>query len=218
VQGSGSSAIFMALVQGNVEEQQMHFRFAIAAFVLGAVLTGCGGEGHHDQRTLAPPTGRFELTVAADEPSSAALVRAAGSFDENRHRFSLVTELAGPIAGIDGHLAIIATTDSIYVNCPYLARLLGATTTWISVRGDAGAILRSTILDPLHVIDAVLHRDRLVGRTTMRFADGPEGGGAVVSVEYFDVGAPVVIDPPAADQVTDETETFNRLYGGTTGG
>ena len=52
----------------------------------------------------------------------------------------------------------------------------------------------------------------------MRFADGSEGGSALVSLEYFDVGAPVVIEPPAADQVTDETDAVNRLFGGTTGG
>jgi hypothetical protein len=52
----------------------------------------------------------------------------------------------------------------------------------------------------------------------MHFADGSDEGSVLVSVEYFDVGAPVLIDPPAADQVTDETDAFDRLFGGPTGG
>ena len=55
----------------------------------------------------------------------------------------------------------------------------------------------------------------------MRFADGSEEserGSALVSVEYFDIGVPVVIEPPAAGVVTDETDAVNRLFGGTTGG
>jgi hypothetical protein len=48
----------------------------------------------------------------------------------------------------------------------------------------------------------------------MRFAGGGNEGGVLVSLEYFDVGAPVAIEPPAADQVTDETDAVNRLFGG----
>jgi hypothetical protein len=51
----------------------------------------------------------------------------------------------------------------------------------------------------------------------VRFA-GDSGAGVVVSLVYIDAGTPVVIEPPAAAQVTDETDAFNRLFGGTTGG
>jgi hypothetical protein len=52
----------------------------------------------------------------------------------------------------------------------------------------------------------------------MRFSDAPEDGGVVLSIEYFDVGAPVVIEPPAAEKLTDETDAVDRLFGGRTGG
>ena len=143
---------------------------------------------------------------------------ATGAFDDDRHRFSLRTESSGFVPGLDGPVSVVSTPGALFVDCPYLTRLLGAPTKWISVRGGDNESLRASIIDPLLVFDAVGRDDGLVRRTTMRFADGSEEGSALVSLEYFDVGAPVVIEPPAADQVTDETDAVNRLFGGTTGG
>jgi hypothetical protein len=51
----------------------------------------------------------------------------------------------------------------------------------------------------------------------MRFAGGADGGGADVSLEFFDIGATVDIEPPAAAEVTDETAEVNRLFAATGG-
>ena len=105
----------------------------------------------------------------------------------------------------------------MFIDCPYLTRLLGVPTKWIKVSGESGELIRTSFIDPLRLLGGV-SRDGLVPRTTMRFAGGANEGGALVSLEYFDIGAPVVIEPPAADQVTDETAAVKRLFGGTTGG
>jgi hypothetical protein len=196
----------------------MRYRFALAAFVLIQVVMACGGDHRHDERTIERPTGRFEMTIVADPPTQEVSLRATGSFDDERHLYSVVTEFSAFVPGIDGPVAIVATPDAVFVDCPYLTRLLGVTTRWIVVRGTASERLRSAIIDPLGLLDAVRIRDGLVRRTTMRFADGSGESSALVSLEYFDIGAPVVIEPPAAAQVTDQTDAVNRLFGGTTGG
>jgi hypothetical protein len=179
----------------------MRHRFAIAAFVLSMLLVACSGDDVHDQRIAAPRTGRFELTIAANATSGTVSVVARGSFDDERRRYSFDTDVSGFVPGLDGHLAIIATPDVVFVDCPYLSRLLKAPTAWISVRGPSGDLFRTAIIDPRQLSDG-MSSDR----------------DASVSVEYFDVGTSVVIEPPAQSEVTDETDALNRLMGGTTGG
>ena len=196
----------------------MDHRVAIAALVLAGAFAGCGGDRSPDQPIAAPRTGRFEVTIVARAPDQAVSLRATGAFDDDRQLFSLRTESSGFVPGLDGPVSVVSTPDALFVDCPYLTRLLGAPTRWISVRGGDGESLRASIIDPLLLLDNVATDDGLVRRTTMRFADGSEEGSAVVSLEYFDIGAPVVIEPPAADQVTDETDAVKRHFGGTTGG
>ncbi|MEY2422125.1 MAG: hypothetical protein QOI95_2192 [Acidimicrobiaceae bacterium] len=196
----------------------MGYRLAVAAFVLAGLLAACANDERPDERTIVRHTGRFEAAVVATEPAQARSLRATGAFDDDRHLFSIVTDFSAFIPDADGQVAIVATTDAMYIDWPYLTRLLGVTTRWIMVRGATSELLPSSIIDPRRLLDEVRGSDGLVQPTTMRFADGSSEGSALVSLEYFDLGAPVVIDPPAADQVTDETEVVNRLFGGTTGG
>ena len=196
----------------------MRYRFAIAAFVLAVVLAACGGDDRHTQRADAPRTGRFAMTIVADGLGQNPSVSATGSFDDDRHLFSLVTDFSGFVPGLDGPMAMVATPDAVFVDCRYLTQLLGASTKWIKVSGAGSELLRTSIIDALQLLDALPAPGGLVPRTTMRFAGGGNEGDVIVSLEYFDVGAPVVIEPPAADQVTDETDAVNRLFGGTTGG
>jgi len=196
----------------------MDHRFAGVAFAIAGILAACVSDAGPAQPVIAPRTGRFTITIAANGSSRNASLSATGSFDDERHRVSLVTDFSGFVPGLDGPIAMVATPDAVFVDCPYLTRLLGAPTKWIKVEGAAGEIVRASFVDPWHLLDTVDRRDGLVPGTTMRFAGGPEEGSALVSLEYFDVGAPVVIEPPAADQVTDETDVVNRLFGGTTGG
>jgi hypothetical protein len=135
------------------------------------------------------------------------------------------------VPGLDGQLAIIATPDDLLIECPYLAGLLGASTNWISVRGPANE-LRASVIDPLQLVDTIrrgelaaddvgeieIGDDGFVRRITMRFDADETDGGALISVEYSNLGAPVTIDLPAAERVTDETDALNLLFGGTTGG
>ena len=195
----------------------MRCRFAIAAFVLLGVLAACGDDEHHPQPAYAPRTGRFTMTIVANGPSRNASVRVAGSFDDERHRYSLTADTSGFVPGLDGPMTMVATPDAVFIDCPYLTRLLEAPTKWIKVSGESGDLIRTSFIDPFRRLAGV-GSDGLVRRTTMRFADGADEGSALVSLEYFDIGAPVVIEPPAADQVTDETAAVNRLSGGTTGG
>jgi hypothetical protein len=196
----------------------MRYRVAIAAFVLVGCLAACGNDHRHAGRFAPPRTGRFTMTIIVNRPSRSASITASGSFDDERHRFSLVTDFSGFAPGLDGPTAIVATPDAVFIDCPYLTQLLGAPTPWIRVSGAGSEVVRASFIDPLQLFDTGGSSDGLVRRTTMRFADGGDEGSALVSLEYFDIGAPVVIEPPAADQVTDETDAVNRLFGGTTGG
>jgi hypothetical protein len=157
------------------------------------------------------------VTIEAARPEGGASLHASGAFDDDRRRYAVEANVAGFVPGLDGPVAIVATSDAVYIDCPYLTRLLETPTRWIKVSGEGASVLRSSFIDPLRSLGRV-GGDGLVPRTTMRFADGQDEGGALVSLEYFDIGAPVVIEPPPADQVTDETAAVNRLFGGTTGG
>jgi hypothetical protein len=196
----------------------MRHRFAIAAFVLSVLSASCGGEHSRDRPIEPARTGRFELTIVADDADQSVTLRVSGSFDVDRGAFSLVTDFGELVPGLGARFAVVATPEAVFIECPYLARMLGATTEWVSGRGAGGDLVRSWIVDPLQLVAAGEGGDGLVRDSTMRFAGGSDEGRALVSVKYFDVGAPVVIDPPAADQVTDETDAFTRLFGGTTGG
>ena len=184
----------------------MHHRFAVAAFVLAGMAMGCGGESRPDQPVEPLRKGRFEMTMEATSQSRTVSLRASGSFDFERDRYSLVTTASGFGPGLDGTTAIVAIPDAVFVDCPSLTRMLGAPTKWVMVRGPAGDLFRSSILD------------QLVRPNSMRFSDSTEEGGARLSIEYFDVGAPVAIEPPAADELTDETDAVDHLFGGRTGG
>ncbi|MEY2460945.1 MAG: hypothetical protein QOG30_2775 [Acidimicrobiaceae bacterium] len=196
----------------------MDHRFAVAAFAIVGVLAACGADAGQPERVDTPTTGRFAITITANGSSRKASLSVSGSFDDERRRVSVVADFSGFVPGLDGPVAMVSTPDAVFVDCPYLVRLLGASTRWIKVTGAGGELVRTSFIDPLRLLDMMDRRDGLVPRTTMRFADGSEEGSALVSLEYFDVGAPVVIEPPAADQVTDETDAVNRLFGGTTGG
>ena len=204
----------------------MDHRVVVAACTLAAVLVGCGGGRGVHGGVAAPDTGRFAFTITANGSNRTGLLRASGSFDDDRGRVSLVVEASGFVPGLDGPVAIVAVPDALYLDCPYLRRLLGVPTTWMKVTGAAPAGFRDAFLDPLRLLDLARGvgrgRDQLVPHTTMRFADGAEGGAedgdVLISVEDYAVGLPVVIEPPAAAEVTDETDAIKRLFGGTTGG
>lgn len=195
----------------------MHYRVAIAAFVVIGVLAACGGHEPAPQPVAPSRTGRFTMTIDVDSPDRSASLRASGSFDHERRRYSLNTDISGFVPGLDGPAAMVAMPGEVFIDCPYLTRLLYAPTRWIKVTGDNGTRIGSSVIESLRILGGITS-DGLVPRTPMRFAGGADEGGALVSFEYFDIGAPVVIEPPAADQVTDETAAVNRLFGGTTGG
>ena len=195
----------------------MRYRVAIAAFVLIGPLLACAADDPAPQSASPPGTGRFTMTIDVNGPDGAASLRASGSFDHERRRYSLTTDSSGFVPGLDGPMAMVAMPEAVFIDCPYLTRLLEAPTKWIKVTGESSDLLRTSLLDSLRVFGGVT-TDGLVPRTTMRFAGGTTEGGALASLEYFDIGAPVIIEPPAADQVTDETAAVKRLFGGTTGG
>jgi hypothetical protein len=140
------------------------------------------------------------------------------------------------IAGFAGALEVIATPHTVYLRAPQLSRRIGAATDWISARHLAGDLLRSQLIDPTGLldllqshavtirgapVDVLLGDDGLVRQITMRFdAPGTDGsaGSALVSLQYSDFGAPVTVEPPSEDQVTDETDVLEPLLGATTGG
>jgi hypothetical protein len=186
-------------------------------------------------RTAAASSGRFEMSIVANGAGTDVSVRAHGSFDNRRHLYSLSTDAAMLVAGFAGPLEVIATPDTVYLRAPRLARQLRAPTEWIGARRPNDDQLVSRLVDPAGVLDLlqsgratiagapaeVVVEDGLVRRITMRFdaAAGKEGAGsAVVSLQYSDFGAPVTIEPPSADQVTDETDVLEPLIGAKTGG
>jgi hypothetical protein len=221
----------------------MRFACAVAAFVLLLGLVGCGAGARPEPspsagidaaiaRTEAATTARYVVTIVASGAGRPVSLRATGSFDRNQGAFSLVTDLSLIEPDLGGPLTIVATAKDLFVDCPYLVRLLRVPTRWIGARGRAADTLRSSVVDPMRVlatargsgssagdsVEVVVGDDGLVRRVSMRFDAAGSGSAAVLSVELFDVGSPVDIRPPAADQVTDETDALNRLFGGSTGG
>lgn len=184
-------------------------------------------------RTLVVVSGRFEVSITANGAGRDVSVRAHGVFDNRRHRYLLSSDTSRPIAGFAGALDVIATSNIVYLRAPQLARRLGAGTDWISTRHPGGDLLRLQLIDPAGLLDllqsdgatirgapveVLLDDDGFVRRITMRFdAPGSEGS-ALVSVQYSDFGAPVTIEPPSADEVTDETGVLEPLLGANTGG
>jgi hypothetical protein len=105
----------------------------------------------------------------------------------------------------------------LYLDFPALAHRLGASTPWISVRAGDHDVLGLRELDPVHLLDRLpsdgtnVERgdDGLVRRITTRFDAPGDDDDVVLTVAYSDLGAPVTIEPPPADQVTDETQAVN---------
>jgi hypothetical protein len=221
----------------------MRVECAVAAFVLIGGLVGCGADSEPAHgpsptvdeaiaRTEAATTARYAVTIVAGGAGSPVSVRATGSFDRQQGAFSLVTDVSTIEPDLDGRLTIVATANQLFVDCPSLAGLLQVATRWIGVRGAAGDAIRASVFDPLRVlatarrsvssagadVEVDVGADGLVRRVTMRFDAPRSRSAATLSVEFFDVGKPVDIRPPAAEQVTDETDALNRLLGGSTGG
>jgi hypothetical protein len=173
---------------------------------------------------MAAATGHVHLVIATNEAAGEAVLSADGMFDRRRGRYSLSVDL--PRHARRGSQQVVAVDDRLYVRDPVLARSLGVATPWISVRLADSAALGRDLLDPLRLLDAGgqdhaevdLDDHGLVRRITMRFDAAGNKGSVVVSADYSDFGAPVVIEPPPADQVTDRTDAVDRLFGAQTGG
>jgi hypothetical protein len=111
-----------------------------------------------------------------------------------------------------GVVEVVAVDGVVYVACDHLARSLGASTRWISARGSVDDVVGVAMIDPVRWLDprsdatdVEVGDDGLVRSITMRFDSDREGGSAVVSVQYLDVGIPVRINPPPPTDVTDVT-------------
>lgn len=200
-------------------------RTRLAARALCAVaLTACvggpvaGRAAPPDAADTTPQSGRFTVAFAANGTRQDVLLSASGAFDRRRRRYMM--EVSG--AALEGRWAsvprrTIAIDGVAYVDFPALARRVGASTPWISARVGGDDVLGVQSLDPTRILDtlgshgAQVERgpDGLVRRVTMRF-DAPGEDGVVLTVAYSDLGAPVTIEPPPPDQVTDETETLTH--------
>lgn len=175
-----------------------HRRVAVA--VVLAALSGCvsGSPARHEaapSRIAArPASARFDLDIVATDPARSVSLHSSGAFDRARQRLSFDTDLT-PVDPKVGVVHVVVVDGVIYVDCPYVATLLGVPTRWISTQGSLDDVIGSLVVDPLELV-----RD-----TTMRFDAQPQGGHAVVAVRYFDVGANIMIAAPPADEVTDVT-------------
>ena len=192
---------------------------------VGGTVAGTVGQPAALARAGVPETGRFTLEITTNNPGGDALLSASGVFDHRNRRFSL--DVAGTAAASPASpRRAIAADGHVYLDFPALARRLGVTTPWISVQADGDDVLGLRRLDPSRMLDmasssgATVERgdDGLVRRITMRFDAAGEDGGVVLTVAYSDLGAPVTIEPPPADQVSDVTEAVNRRSGRRTGG
>jgi hypothetical protein len=190
-------------------------RVVLAAFVLVGLFVACSDDHAPPSPVAVPRTGRFTMTITATAPGRQGTLRASGSFDDDRRRYALDADVEGFVPGLDGPLAVVATPEVVFLDCPYVAERLGAPTRWIKLVGASGDLIRTSLLDPLQTF-VRNGRGGFVPATTMRFAGGADGG-AEVSVEFFDIGAPVAIEPPAPELVTDETAEVNRLFAATGG-
>ena len=176
-------------------------------------------------RPGVPESGRFIVSFTANGTRQDVLLSANGVFDRGRHRYAL--EVDGMVLAHRGDLPrrTVSVDGVVYMDFPDLARRLGVTTPWMSARTGGDDVLGLSAFDPTRVLDtlgaadAAVERgpDGLVRRVTMRF-DAPGEDGIVLTVAYSDLGAPVTIEPPPADQVTDETEALTHRRGPRTGG
>jgi hypothetical protein len=146
-----------------------------------------------------PVTGRFEVTIGANDADQHVSVHAAGRFDDVRRRYALTVDVGGVVAGWDGPMEIVQLPDVTYVRSPALQRHLSVSTPWVQINGPAGREL----------VDLRALLDQLVAIGSMRFDSGGERASA--SVRFIDVGAPVTIDAPSPSDVTDVTATMASL-------
>src|SRR4051794_38972543 len=145
----GSSAFPRALAQASIGEQVVSNRFVLAAFVLVGLLAACrDGHAAHSPATVAR-TGRFTMTITATAPGRRGTLRASGTFDDDRRRYAVDADVEGFVPGLDGPLAVVATPEAVFVDCPYLTARLRVPTRWIKLIGASGDIIRSSLLDPL---------------------------------------------------------------------
>ena len=172
-----------------------------------------------------PETASFTVTYATNDPGRKVLLSARGTFDHRRHRYAV--ELDGSLAaGRPVARRTVAVDGVVYLDFPDLARRLGVTTPWISAQLDPDNPFDPREFDPDRFLDsssssgAEVERDArgLVRRITMRFDAPGEGGGVVLTVTYDDLDAPVTIEPPPAEQVTDKSDVLSRRPGTRTGG
>lgn len=215
----------------------MRKRCVLHAVLIVTVLGGCAAgsvTGRAAQPVVQasaglPETGRFSLEITQNRAGGDVLLTAAGVFDHRNRRY--VLEVGGQTVTSSrfGWAAVrrtIAVGEVLYLDAPGLAAREGVTTPWMSVHlghDDDPLHLRefdpARLLDRLHSKGAVVERgaDGLVRRVTVRF-DAPGGDGVVLTVAYSDLGAPVTIDAPPADQVTDVTDAIGRRSRRPTGG
>ncbi|HEV3227771.1 MAG TPA: hypothetical protein VGZ52_13080 [Acidimicrobiales bacterium] len=190
----------------------MPWRHGVAPAVLVVFATlsfACTSDQHEvdvsRSSVPAPPlSGRFRVVIGANAASGVTSLVVTGSFDRRSQRLTMALD-AGRGLPPPTPRAVIAIDDTLYLDAPYLdgptgTGRRGSPTQWIKVRRPGSHIA----LDLLHEVDTL---GGLVPAGSIRFDAAGGEGGAVVSLEYFDVGAPVTIDPPPPDQVTDASAT-----------
>jgi len=200
--------------------------------VCAVALTACVSSAASGNATTPAPANRtaesglFAIEYTANGTRRDVLLAARGAFDRRHRRYAM--EVSG--AALEGRWTetprrTVSIEGVVYVDFPDLARRLGASTPWISARVGDDDLPGVQSLDPTHILetlgaqDALVERgpDGLVRRITMRF-DAPGEDAVVLTVAYSDLGAPVTIEPPPPDQVTDETEALTHRRSTRTGG
>lgn len=180
----------------------------VALLALGACTNTHASEPEERRVAGVVTRGRFELAIYAKGTEPDVSLRASGAFDDARQRFVLSIDASLLVPGIDGNVEVVQLPDRTFVRCSYLARLLDVATPWMVVQGPPGSWLAD--LRPA--------LDELVAGGTVRFDAPGDVEHAQVSVRYLDPGAPVVIEPPPAEDVTDVTEAMSRLSSREPGG
>ena len=211
----------------------MRKRCVLRAVLCVAVLGACTGtptagraaHANHPTREGVAQTGSFTLEIVANGTGRDVLLSANGVYDHERRRYAL--EVGGTtLASATIPRRTIAVDGVLYLDFPALARRLGASTPWISVRAGDEDVLGLRELDPIHLLDRLPSSgtsvesgdDGLVRRISTRFDAPGDDDDVVLTVAYADLGAPVTIEPPPADQVTDETQAVNGRSAEPTGG
>ena len=199
----------------------------VAALGACAGTPGTGRAARADQPTQAggAATGSFALEIVANGTGRDVLLSANGVYDHERRRYTL--DIGGTIlASATIPRRTIAVEGVLYLDFPALARGLGAPTRWVSVRVGDEDVLGLRALDPIHLLDRLPSSgttvesgdDGLVRRISTRFDAPGDDDDVVLTVAYADLGAPVTIEPPPADQVTDETQAVDGRSAEPTGG